>query len=512
MKKAPWQAAVAAGLAVALVFSVAVAAAPPRIIKAAPDNGAVGVDPATPEIRIVFDQRMDTGRCSFVGGGEMYPKTRGQPMWPDDRTCILPVALQAEHEYWLSINSDRFTNFRSAAGEPAVPYPIAFKTGPARPGAAPPPPEVGPAKPAATPSRLTPELNRAAVANLKRAVDLDYSYRDLRKVNWDRLLAQAAGTLERARTPAEFAEAAGKLLAEAKDIHIWLQAGATVYPSFRRQTDANCNAAALARLVPGWTAHNDLVSSGRFPDGIRYVLITSWDADKAGQLGPVYDVIRSADPAKGLIIDVRPNSGGSEPLARQVAGCFVDKPAVYSRHTMRADGKVLGPYDRILEPSADGPAYRGKVVVLMGPRNMSSCESFLLMMKQVPGCRLVGARSYGSSGNPKPHDLGNGVTVYLPSWQDLMPDGKLLEGVGVEPDVAVPARPSDLARSDPVLEAALRVLRSPAPAGGRPTGTLPGVKPSARSAKADGICRTSACALCPKDEGAYRFRLEEVLR
>lgn len=160
-------------------------------------------------------------------------------------------------------------------------------------------------------------------------------------------------------------------------------------------------------------------------------------------------------------------TGGSEPLARQVAGCFVDKPVVYSPNTTRAEGKMLGPYDRILEPSADRPAYRGKVVVLMGPKNMSSCESFLLMMKQVPGCRLVGEKSYGSSGNPKPHDLGNGVTVFLPSWQDLMPDGKLLEGVGIEPDVAVAARPSDFARSDPVLEAALRALRSPAPAGNR---------------------------------------------
>jgi len=74
-----------------------------------------------------------------------------------------------------------------------------------------------------------------------------------------------------------------------------------------------------------------------------------------------------ADPAKGLIIDVRPNSGGSEPLARQVAGCFVDKPVVYSRNTMRAGGKVLGPYDRVLEPNAEGPAYRRKVAVLMAP-------------------------------------------------------------------------------------------------------------------------------------------------
>jgi RNA polymerase sigma-70 factor (ECF subfamily) len=497
-------------LAAALALSVAAAAAPPRVVKASPDNGATGVDPATPEIRVVFDQAMNTGGFSFVGGGETYPKARGKPTWLNDRTCVLPVALEPEHEYWLSINSDRFTNFRSAGGHAAVPYPIAFKTGPAKAGTSPPPSEAGPAKPAPTPSRLTPELNRAAIAQLKRAIDLDYSYRDLRKVNWDRLLAQAAPSLERTGTPAEFAEAAGKLLAEAKDIHIWLQAGGSTYPSFRRQVDPNCNVAALARLVPGWTAHNDLVSSGRWPDGVRYVLISAWDADKAGQLAPAYDVIRGADPARGLIIDVRPNSGGSEPLARQVAGCFVEKPVVYSRNTTRADGKVLGPYDRVLNPNAAGPAYRGKVVVLMGPRNMSSCESFLLMMKQVPGCRLVGARSYGSSGNPKPHDLGNGVTVYLPSWQDLMPDGKLLEGVGVEPDAAVPARAGDFARGDPVLEAALRVLRSPPPAGDRPAGS-PRVEPSARSTKADGSCGTSAYAMCLKGAGADRFGLEEVL-
>ena len=95
----------------------AAAAAPPRVVKASPDNGATGVDPATPEIRIVFDQPMSRGGFSVVGGGETYPKTRGKPTWVNDRTCVLPVALEPEHEYWLSINSDRFTNFRSAGGE-----------------------------------------------------------------------------------------------------------------------------------------------------------------------------------------------------------------------------------------------------------------------------------------------------------------------------------------------------------------------------------------------------------
>lgn len=314
----------------------------------------------------------------------------------------------------------------------------------------------------AAPTRLTPDVNRTATAQLKRAVDLNYSYRDLRKVNWDRLFAVASPGLEQARTPAEYAEAAGRLLAEARDVHIWLTAGDATFGSHRRQAPLNANLATLPRLVPGWTAHNDTVSTGTFPDGIRYVLITAWDAARAKDLEPAFEAIGGADPARGIILDVRPNSGGSEPLARQVAGCFVEKPVVYSRNTTRTEGKVFGPYDRTLEPNAARPAYRGRVVVLMGPKNMSSCESFLMMMKQAPGCRLVGERSYGSSGNPKPHALDNGVTVFLPSWEDLTPDGKILEGVGVEPDVKVRSSAEDFTKGDPVLEAALRLLRAPA--------------------------------------------------
>ena len=90
---------------------------------------------------------------------------------------------------------------------------------------------------------------------------------------------------------------------------------------------------------------------------------------------------------------------------------------------------------------------------------MSSCEAFLLMMKQVPGAVLVGGRSYGSSGNPKPFDLGIGVTVFLPSWKAMLPDGTVFEGIGIKPDIEVKTTSTELAARDPVLEAALKALR-----------------------------------------------------
>jgi C-terminal processing protease CtpA/Prc len=95
--------------------------------------------------------------------------------------------------------------------------------------------------------------------------------------------------------------------------------------------------------------------------------------------------------------------------------------------------------------------------VLIGPGCVSSNESFLLMMKHGAHATLVGEPSFGSSGNPKPIDLGNGVTVILPSWEDQLPDGTVLEGHGVQPDL--PASLGSDPSRDGVLEAALAALR-----------------------------------------------------
>jgi C-terminal processing protease CtpA/Prc len=161
---------------------------------------------------------------------------------------------------------------------------------------------------------------------------------------------------------------------------------------------------------------------------------------------------------------VRPNAGGDEAVALGVAGCFVRKPSVYSKSTYRdpaAAGGFTRPKDRLVGPNTMRPAVSAPTVALVGPANMSSCESFLLMMRAA-GVPLIGERSYGSSGNPKPHEIADGLQVVLPSWKDLFPDGTLLEGRGVEPDIRVPTTAGDFAAGDPVLERALAHLRKQA--------------------------------------------------
>ena len=83
------------------------------------------------------------------------------------------------------------------------------------------------------------------------------------------------------------------------------------------------------------------------------------------------------------------------------------------------------------------------------------------MIKQIPNCKLIGEKSYGSSGNPKPYDLGNGVEVFLPSWKAMRPDGTCFEGEGISPHITVEVTQNELLTHDPILEAALNILRKP---------------------------------------------------
>jgi carboxyl-terminal processing protease len=187
-------------------------------------------------------------------------------------------------------------------------------------------------------------------------------------------------------------------------------------------------------------------------------MFASWSRDRAEQVRRAHAVLDQLGPEDRLIIDVRPNGGGDELLAREIAGRFVDRPVVYAKNRNR-DASLPGGFtpvhERRLKPSGKGAAFKGKIAVLMGPVNMGSCEAFLLMMRQVPGCKLIGTRSYGSSGNPQPVELANGVTVYLPSWQAMDAEGNLIEGKGIEPDIQVAWKPGG---GDPVIEAALRYL------------------------------------------------------
>jgi hypothetical protein len=424
------------------VVPAAAGAAAPKVFITSPDNGEIDVSPDLKEIRVAFDQPMDPRGRSVVGGGDAFPQITGEMKWLDEKTFIIPVALKPDHTYQLSINSDTFKGFVGKNREPAEWYPIRFRTRAA--GAAP------------AAADVTSEQNKAALAALKQAIEQDYSYRDRKKIDWAKEIAQRQAKFENATSANEFARLTAHLLRLAEDAHVSVEAGDVRIFTRANSAPPNFNVQTLKRTVPNWKEHPGGVISGGFDDGVGYILFSQCSKQQADGFDAALEELKET---RALILDARLNGGGDEQAARRVAGRFVEKPAVYSKDRLREAGNWTGPFDRVVQPRDDAPRYTKPVVVLIGPKIVSSAESFVLMMKHGAGAKLIGDVTAGSSGRPMPHRLGNGVTVYLPTWEDQLPDDTLLEGRGARPDLVIKTTLRELEKSDAVLDAALKFVR-----------------------------------------------------
>ena len=435
-------------LALFLPLASFTAAAPPKVAATTPDNGQIDFSPDIKEIRIEFDQPMNPRGCSIVGGGDAFPNITGNPTWIDDKTILIPVSLEPQHEYWLSINSDTFKGFRGTSGDPAEWYPLNFKT--RAPAAAPP-----------AQSDVTPQQNKLALAAPQQAIDRDYSYRDLNKIDWTKEIASRQSNFQNAKTSNEFARLAAHLLRLAQDAHVTVQAGDVSIGTLANSASPNFDVQILQQAIPHWTERPGGIVTGHFDGGdqgadIGYILFSQCTKPQADDFDAALDDLKDT---KALILDARFNGGGDEDAALQVAGRFVEKPALYAKDRIRQNGSWQGPFDRLVQPRTDAARYTKLVVVLIGPKVASSAESFVLMMKYGAHATLLGDHTAGSSGRPIPHQLGNAVTVYLSSWEDQLPDGTLLQGHGVPPDVITKTTPRDFQNSDPLILAALRSIR-----------------------------------------------------
>ena len=106
-------------------------------------------------------------------------------------------------------------------------------------------------------------------------------------------------------------------------------------------------------------------------------------------------------------------------------------------------------------------AYDKKVVVLIDRGCFSATDVFAAALGALPNVTLVGEATSGGSGRAAGHRLSkSGVRLQLSTMASFRPDGVLVEGNGVVPDVAVAAEPTDLVGgADAVLQRAFELLR-----------------------------------------------------
>lgn len=314
---------------------------------------------------------------------------------------------------------------------------------------------------------VTPEDALKAFDDVWEAFDREYPMFAIKPhVDWNALKGTYRPRMTNARTTYEAAAVIAEMLAHLEDLHVFVKAGEEFLPGYTRERPFNMNTQAVRPNFPDIQDNRQQLAWGRTADGIGYINVYGL-GDK--ELPRAFDAaLEQLGETWSLIIDLRMNGGGDELLAREMAGRFLDRAYVYSLNQYRngPDHTDLGPkLQRQCEPR--GPwRYAAPVAVLVGQRTMSSAESFALMLAQASSATLIGDRTAGSSANPRLVQTAGGIQVNLPRWLDLTPDGKPIDGVGVQPDIEIEASPEDFAsrssgeQPDPVLEKALEHLRA----------------------------------------------------
>jgi hypothetical protein len=140
-----------------------------------------------------------------------------------------------------------------------------------------------------------------------------------------------------------------------------------------------------------------------------------------------------------LIIDLRHNGGGEPHSVALLCSYFFDsKPVHINSLYMRKENKTE---DFWTLKEVAGKRYLGKdVYLLIGQRTFSGAEEFAYDLQTQKRAVLVGETTGGGAHPGGVARLGDHFMMFVPSGRAINPITKTdWEGVGVKPDVAVPA-------------------------------------------------------------------------
>ena len=139
-----------------------------------------------------------------------------------------------------------------------------------------------------------------------------------------------------------------------------------------------------------------------------------------------------APMARGVLLDLRSSPGGLLDEAVEVASAFLDGGPVVSyerRGARRATLQAVGSGDT-----------RTPVVVLTDGATASAAEVVAAALQDRRRAVVVGARTYGKGTVQEPSRLSDGSALELTVGRYTTPSGQAIDGVGVQPDVAVAAK------------------------------------------------------------------------
>jgi carboxyl-terminal processing protease len=167
----------------------------------------------------------------------------------------------------------------------------------------------------------------------------------------------------------------------------------------------------------------------------------------------VQEALDKSSKAKGIILDLRGNTGGLLPNAVIIANMFLPKGNIVSivdRNGKKTNIEAQSNYEYIKKP----------LVILINQGSASASEILSGALKDYNRAVLVGEKTFGKGLVQKIETIqdDNGLNITIAKY--LTPSGKDINKKGIEPDYKVEYTKADfLAKKDPQLNKAKEIIR-----------------------------------------------------
>ena len=312
-----------------------------------------------------------------------------------------------------------------------------------------------------------PELNFEAAW---KSYDLNYGAFIPKKVDWDLLYRVYRPKVTPQTTDDELFDIISAMLKQLNDNHVGLRTktrrfGAGITSDLERG-DFSIDLVKEKYLKGKFkqrvkSRRNDLIFTfGWITDEIGYFHFRNF-SNREESAAAVDEIVNEFKNAKGIIMDIRNNGGGSDLVAKAIGDRFADTKRLYMYTHIRNGPNhddFTPPRYWHLEP--DGPMQFTKPVILLTNRfSISAADCFALGMRALPHVTNIGVATSGAYSDAMSETLPNGWRVSMGNKLYFDNEGRGWEGIGTPPDLRVVNTKEDIAQGiDKVLELAIDLL------------------------------------------------------
>jgi carboxyl-terminal processing protease len=162
---------------------------------------------------------------------------------------------------------------------------------------------------------------------------------------------------------------------------------------------------------------------------IAYISITDFNEQTADQLATVVQNLGDEN-AKGIILDLRSNPGGLLDTVVDVASSFLAEGIVVQ---VKSNQGEITTYS----VNTDMPRTDLPMVVLVDSNSASGSEVLAGALQDHDRATIAGTTTYGKGSVDALYPLSDGSGLYMTIARWLTPNGRLIEGQGIVPDITL---------------------------------------------------------------------------